>query len=104
MYSRNFGETADTSYQSPTIRSEGQLYNLQNELRNGNGSTESVDIREEVRNEPTAEVAVFGKLKKMLGGIEADDLILLAIGVLILLDGDSGNDMLIVFILALLFL
>lgn len=95
MYSRNYGG----------IQSEGQLYNLQNELR------------DEKREEPRLETlpvskdgcepsrpSIFDKFRGIFNHFEIDDLLLIAIGVLLLLDGDMDNDILLIFILALLFL
>ncbi|MDD4125105.1 MAG: hypothetical protein PHW77_05200 [Eubacteriales bacterium] len=95
MYSRNYGG----------IQSEGQLYNLQNELKN--------EKQEEARCEtvPTMKdscglprPSIFDKFRGIFNHFEIDDLILIAIGVLLLLDGDTDNDILLIFILALLFL
>lgn len=98
MYSRNYGG----------IQSEGQLFNLQN------------DLREEKKEEPSREAvpvssggggglslprfSIFDKFRGIFDHFEIDDLILIAIGVLLLLDGDTDNDILLIFILALLFL
>ncbi|NLN55527.1 MAG: hypothetical protein GX148_04405 [Clostridiales bacterium] len=97
MYSRNYGG----------IQSEGQLYNLQNELKN--------ELNNERREEPRMEAlptfkeggrssSIFDKFRGIFDHFEIDDLILIAIGVLLLLDGDTDNDILLIVILALLFL
>ena len=95
MYSRNYGG----------IQSEGQLYNLQNDLRE--------EKREELHREPIPAIkedcginrpSIFDSFRGIFNHFETDDLILIAIGVLLLLDGDSDNDILLIFILALLFL
>lgn len=97
MYSRNYGG----------IQSEGQLYNLQNELKNellSEQKEEEVNPPLSAFKENPARPSVFDKFRGMFNQFEIDDLILIAIGVLLLLDGDPDNDILLIFILALLFL
>ena len=81
---------------SPSIRSEGQLYNFQN------GYTPP--ITPEPESLPASANGITGRLKSIFVGLDIDDLLLIAIGILILLDGSEDNDVLLVFILALLFL
>lgn len=45
-----------------------------------------------------------GFLSGLLSNISIDDLILIGIGILLLLDGDEGNDAILILVLALLFL
>ncbi len=81
----------------PSIRSDGQLYNYQNYQ----------NYREDGKREVEAlpeKSGIADKLRRVIGGFETDDLLLIAIGILLLLDGDGDNDVLLVFILALLFL
>lgn len=87
----------DTFPGGPSIRSEGQLYNFQNEYPRPDY------VPEPERPVPNSQ-GITGKLRSILGGFETDDLLLIAIGILILLDGDEDNDVLLIFILALLFL
>lgn len=81
----------------PSIRSDGQLYNYQNYGEYRGESTREVEAAPE-------KSGIADKLRRVIGGFETDDLLLIAIGILLLLDGDSDNDVLLVFILALLFL
>ena len=48
--------------------------------------------------------SIGGFLSGLLSNISIDDLILIGIGILLLLDGDEGNDAILILILALLFL
>ncbi|MEG2003269.1 MAG: hypothetical protein RRY76_00025 [Clostridia bacterium] len=48
-------------------------------------------------------MGLFDKAKDLIGSLKMDDLILIAIGVLLLIDSDEDNDIIIVFIIALLF-
>ena len=86
MYSRDFGG----------IRSEGQLYNLQQEY----AQREEIPRREEIPQE--AEEKKSFSLD-FLRNLRLDDLILIGIGILLLLDSDGENDMM-VFLIAFLLL
>ena len=48
--------------------------------------------------------SIGGFLSGLLSNISIDDLILIGIGILLLLDGDEGNDAILILVLALLFL
>ncbi len=48
--------------------------------------------------------SIGGFLSGLLSNISIDDLILIGLGILLLLDGDEGNDAILILILALLFL
>lgn len=87
MYSRDFGG----------IRSEGQLYNLEREY---NQTREP--IREPPKPEPICEKPK-GLSLGFLRDLKIDDLLLIGIGLLLLLDSDSENDVL-VFLIAFLLL
>lgn len=102
MYTRSFGEpTAEKTGDpfGPTINSEGQLYNM----RQPPPPPPPPPPLEEDAPSPPGE-GMLGPLRSVLGRLQADDLLLMAIGLLILLDGNEGNDVIAVFILALLFL
>ncbi|MFA6730530.1 MAG: hypothetical protein WCR95_06005, partial [Eubacteriales bacterium] len=84
MYSRNYGG----------IQSEGQLYNLQNELKESQREEPC-----ELEAAPACKTgcslgrsSIFDKFRGIFTNFDIDDLILIAIGVLLLLDGDSSND------------
>ena len=47
--------------------------------------------------------SITGFLSGLLSGISLDDLILIGIGILLLMDGEEGNDIILILILALLF-
>lgn len=102
MYTRSFGEPnavkPDDPF-GPTVRSEGQLYNM----RQPEPPPPPPPPREERAPAPPG-AGMLGPLRSALGKLQTDDLILMAIGLLILLDGSEGNDVIAVFILALLFL
>lgn len=95
MYSRNYGG----------IKSEGQLYNMQNEIREEENEETLCDaVPVSGSGCGLSRFSIFDKFRGLFGNFEIDDLILIAIGVLLLLDGNTDNDMILIFILALLFL
>lgn len=94
MYNRDFGG----------IRSEGQLYNYEREY---NASREQAKAEAE-RTEPEENAAPVCESKKglrldFLRDLRLDDLILIAIGILLLLDSDGDNDMFVLILAFLLF-
>ena len=98
MYTRSFGEQSpETAHGGfgPTVVSEGQLYNMQNPPPPPPSPPDP--------GIPAAGAGLLDRLRGSLGRLGTDDLLLAAIGILILLDGDEGNDILILFIIALLF-
>ena len=96
MYSRDFG----------SIRSEGQLYNMEreyNEARNNaeRGESEAEAAYSEKQScEPKAK---RGLRFDFLRDIAIDDLILIGIGILLLLDSDGENDIFVILIALLPF-
>lgn len=103
MYSRSFGENSAERPPDPfgpTVRSEGQLYNMQNREPPPPHIPESA----EPLPPPRQNGGLLEPFRRTLGRLETDDLLLMAIGILILLDGDGSDDILAVFILALLLL
>jgi len=88
MYSRDFGG----------IKSEGQLYNMQQEYRDE--GEEMPQYRREEEYPPEKEEK-RGFSLDFLRNLRLDDLILIGIGILLLLDSDKENDM-IVFLIAFL--
>lgn len=52
---------------------------------------------------PGAVGGLFDKIKHTLSHLDTDDYILIAIGILLLLDSEEDNDIILVFIAALLF-
>jgi len=105
MYSRSFGEPAPETRPDPFgpgIRSDGQLYNMQSaETERAQGFAPPPPPPPPA---PHKESGLLGGLRGALGRFGTDDLLLIAVGLLILLDGDESNDVILVFILALLFL
>ena len=98
MYTRSFGDPAPempAGAFGPTVVSDGQLYNMQNQPPPPPPSP--------APGSPPAGAGLLNRFRGTLGRLETDDLILAAIGVLILLDGSESNDILVLFILALLF-
>ena len=94
MYNRDFGG----------IKSEGQLYNYEREY---NESRERAE-RECERVKPTEMPEPKRETKKglrldFLRDLKLDDLILIAIGILLLLDSDGDNDMFVLILAFLLF-
>lgn len=80
MYSRDFGG----------IKSEGQLYNFEQEYnRSGGYESYSQQQPEEVHHEPPKQK---GLRLDFLRNLKLDDLILIGIGLLLLLDSDEEND------------
>ncbi len=49
------------------------------------------------------EGGLLSKVTGLLGGLELDDILLIAIGVLLLLDSDEDNDVIVIFIALMLF-
>lgn len=94
MYNRDFGG----------IKSEGQLYNYEREYNESRSRAESEYEKEPVeeRVEPIRERKKGLKLD-FLRDLKLDDLILIAIGILLLLDSDGDNDMFVLIIAFLLF-
>lgn len=102
MYSRSFGENAAERPPDPfgpTVRSEGQLYNMQSREPPPPPPPENADTFP-----PRQTGGLLEPFRRTLGRLETDDLLLMAIGILILLDGNGSDDILAVFILALLLL
>ena len=94
MYNRDFGG----------IRSEGQLYNYEREY---NAAREQAKAEAE-RTKPEENAAPVCESKKglrldFLRDLRLDDLILIAIGILLLLDSDGDNDMFVLILAFLLF-
>jgi hypothetical protein len=52
---------------------------------------------------PSKSAGLFDKVKDIFKGFDIDDLLLIAIGVLLLLDSDEDTDVILVFIAVLLF-
>ncbi len=101
MYSRSFGDPAPGPENrfGPTVSSDGQLYNMQNQ------PPPPPPPPPEPENAPPRDGGgLLGSFRNSLSRLGADDLILAAIGLLILLDGESDNDVIALFIIALLFL
>ena len=102
MYTKGIGENEEKENDTrneqyvggPSIRSDGQLYNYQNGYGRDAGTPEE---------KPKAQSGIADRLRSAIGGFETDDLLLIAIGLLLLLDGDADNDVLLIFIIALLF-
>lgn len=98
MYNRNFGG----------IKSEGQLYNYEREYNESreraarDAETEIAREAAEERREPVCERQKSTKLG-FLRDLRLDDLILIAIGILLLLDSDGDNDLFVLIIAFLLF-
>ncbi|MBP5155418.1 MAG: hypothetical protein J6252_02415 [Clostridia bacterium] len=92
MYSRDFGN----------IRSEGTLYNMEH------GFYDPVrDRAEEERGEREAHAEkprrpLAAGLLDSLRELKLDDLLIIAIGILLLLDSGSDNDMIVLLIAAML--
>ena len=103
MYTKGIGEIEGNENDmrneqyagGPSIRSDGQLYNYQN----GYGRERHAE-----EEKPQVQNGLTERLRNVIGGFETDDLLLIAIGLLLLLDGDADNDVLLIFIIALLFL
>ena len=102
MYNRDFGG----------IKSEGQLYNYEKEYNESRARAEREyaaerEYEKEAPEENTQAVRECGKKKGIkldfLRDMRLDDLILIAIGVLLLLDSDGDNDMFVLIIAFLLF-
>ena len=96
MYSRDFGG----------IKSDGQLYNYEREYNESRERAEREYEREYEREPPEEKIEPIRERKKglkldFLRDLKLDDLILIAIGILLLLDSDGDNDM---FVLILAFL
>ncbi len=88
MYSRDFGG----------IKSDGQLYRMEQEYNNApreeSHSPEKCEKREEAPRRGSFD---------FLRDLKLDDLILIAIGILLLLDGENENDIFVFLIAFLLF-
>lgn len=52
---------------------------------------------------PVRESAIFSKAAEVFRGLELDDLLIIAIGILLLLDSDENMDTVLIFIAAMLF-
>ena len=94
MYSRDFGG----------IRSDGQLYNLQQELNQRTEEPPACAQPEERHEEhfPEKREKSKGFGLDFLRDLKIDDLILIGIGLLILLDGEEENDIFVLIIALLL--
>ena len=90
MYSRDFGN----------IRSEGTLYNLEHGLYEDRGAPEPDRAEGYAAEAPRKPLA--GGIVDTLRGLKLDDLLIIAIGVLLLRDSEPGNDMIILLVAALL--
>lgn len=96
MYSRDFGGSI----------SEGQLYNLEREYKEAQ-SREAFSppppppLEEQKRSVPEEREPQKGLRTDFLRNLKLDDLLLIAIGILLLLDSDSENDIF-VFLMAFL--
>ena len=88
MYSRDFGG----------IRSEGQLYNLQQEYAETHR-----DYTKHSEEPPRNIQKPKGLGLDFLRDLKIDDLILIGIGLLLLLDADGDNDIFVLLIALLLF-
>lgn len=86
MYSRDFGG----------IKSEGQLYNLEREYNQSRNGQDYEKMPERVEKPK-------GLKLDFLRDLKLDDLILIGIGLLLLLDSDSENDIFVYLIAFLLF-
>ncbi len=86
MYSRDFGG----------IKSEGQLYNFEREYNQSRDRQEYEKMPERVEKPK-------GLKLDFLRDLKLDDLILIGIGLLLLLDSDSENDIFVYLIAFLLF-
>ncbi len=101
MYSRDFGGG---------IQSEGNLYDYINKPQPNAEEHCDATMQQQscetahTEQEKSASGGMLSGIKKTLSGLHTDDLILLAIGVLLLLDSDTDNDILIILIVALLLL
>ena len=91
MYIRDFGG----------IKSEGTLYNMEQEY---NQSRNYDHIREDEQYEPhPVHHPSKGSKFDFLRNLKIDDLILIAIGILLLLDSEEDNDIFVLIIALLLF-
>ena len=98
MYNRDFGG----------IKSEGQLYNMEQEYRYSQSpqnyqSQEPQEEAKEVIPLPEKHNRKGKSALSFLKNLNADDLILIGIGLLLLLDSEEENDMLVLIIALLLF-
>ena len=91
MYTRDFGG----------IRSEGTLYNMEHGLY-GNAREPERESGENGLAAGMPRKTVSGGLLDSLRGLKLDDLLIIAIGVLLLLDSDADNDMILLLIAAVL--
>lgn len=88
MYSRDFGG----------IKSDGQLYRMEQEYN----SAPREEIQSPEKCEKREEMPRRGSFD-FLRDLKLDDLILIAIGILLLLDGENENDIFVFLIAFLLF-
>lgn len=90
MYSSDFG-----------VVSDGQLHNMQRELirRNEEEATQEACVKA-----PRSCEKENGILGNLLSNLKTDDLIVIAIGVLLLLDGKKDNDLLAIALIVLFLL
>lgn len=91
MYSRGFGNGID---------SDGVLNEVERRYEENNA--ESVPTVRRCDEAPPEKRGGFD-LKRFFGGISLEDLLLVAIGILLLLDGEPDNDILVIAIVLLLF-
>ena len=90
MYSSDFG-----------VVSDGQLHNMQRDLIRKNeeaAAAQACEIEQQYREKET------GILGSLLSNLKTDDLIIIAIGVLLLLDGRKDNDLLAIALIILFLL
>ncbi len=93
MYTRDFGG----------IKSEGQLYNLEREYNESYSHYPPPEEPNQCEGNHIAEKDKKGLLNlDFLRNLKLDDLILIGIGILLLLDSDSENDILVFLIVFLL--
>ena len=90
MYSSDFGMVSD-----------GQLHNMQRELIRRNEEESAIEACERPKPYPEKDSGLLGSL---LSNLKTDDLIIIAIGVLLLLDGKKDNDLLAIALIVLFLL
>ena len=90
MYSSDFG-----------IVSDGQLHNMQRDLVRRNEEEAAAEACERM---PVYREKESGILGSLLSNLKTDDLIIIAIGILLLLDGKKDNDLLAIALIVLFLL
>ena len=94
MYSKSFGDNRDSfaeRYESQFTRPEPPPPPPPDEE----------PPRRECEKSPVT--GIFDRVKDIFKGLSTDDLLLLAIGALLLLDSDEDNDVILIFIAVMLF-